>query len=424
MHSPFASSLDLQDLADQAERFMLMSYERLPHANVLHNDSWALALGGHAREIALRQPGASPDLPPLARAAALLEACRYWGRSSGILSWVEIIQDFRQWTGPDYLNLHLALKAALPGGSGPQRAEVADVLHDALLAQRLLSGAEGAELAWLENRYSNDDPASGTSAARLASLNGYLIEIRQARFRNGEMRRQYQHTHSAVLLDLQRLVDKLTNRTPPPRFPAPALQQTRPDAAARENLADNTDEGPITPSFQQLGNLESGPTRQAAQTYFQTVFRNHINLVAMADQKAAIMIGVNTLLIGALVAFASYRNWTETQPDLLLPIGLFTICGLVSLVYAAMAARPSGKNQPEENLAFFGFFSHLSRAEFAARMEQKLQDPNALYGMLVNDLHGLGLSLARKYALLRIAFTIFLAGLIISVLVLAAVMLS
>jgi hypothetical protein len=58
MQSSFSSALDLQDLADQAERFMLMSYERLPHSNVLHNDSWALPLGGHAREIALRQAGA------------------------------------------------------------------------------------------------------------------------------------------------------------------------------------------------------------------------------------------------------------------------------------------------------------------------------------------------------------------------------
>jgi hypothetical protein len=415
MQSPFASSLDLQDLADQSERFMLMSYERLPFSNLLHNDSWALALGGHSREIALRQPGASPDLPPLARAAALLEACRYWGRPGEILSWAEIIQEFRQWTGPDYLNLHLALKAALPGGSGHQRAEVADVLHDALLAQRLLAGAEGAELAWLENRYANNTPEAGSPEARLASLNGYLNEIRHARFRNGELRRQYQHTHSAVLLDLQRLVDKLAKRTALSTLPVPA---PTPEKPAAENV-DHT----AAHSFQQLGDLENGPTRQAAQTYFRTVFRNHINLVAMADQKAAIMISVNTLLIGALVTIPSYRNWAETRPDVLLPVGLFTICGLVSLVYAALAARPSGKPQADENLAFFGFFSTLSRAEFATRMEQQLQDPNALYGMLVNDLHGLGLSLARKYALLRIAFTIFLAGLVISALVLAWVIL-
>ncbi|MFT6513519.1 MAG: hypothetical protein ACJAX1_002099, partial [Neolewinella sp.] len=78
MQSPLFTNNQLTDLADQAERFMLMTYERQPRAHVLHNDSWALALAGHAREIALRRPGASPDLAPLARTCALLEACRYW----------------------------------------------------------------------------------------------------------------------------------------------------------------------------------------------------------------------------------------------------------------------------------------------------------------------------------------------------------
>ena len=410
MHSPLFSALQLTDLADQAERFMLMTYERLPRANVLHNDSWALALAGHAREIALRRPGASPDLPHIARCAALLEACRHWGRGSEMRGWAEVIQDFQQWTGPDYLQLHLALRAAMPGGTGPQRPEVADVLHDAQLAQRLLSGTEGAELSWLEARYANgSDDREVTS--RLAMLNRYLEELRQAGFRNGDLRRQYQHTHSAVLLDLQRLVDKLEAKSKaaskPPPAPATPPQKT-------EGTANRHD-------FAQLAELESGPTRQAAQTYFRTVFRNHINLSSIADQKAAIMISVNTLLIGVLVTFTSYRNWAETRPDILLPISLFVVCGLVSLIYAVLSARPSGKTPTEENLAFFGSFGKLSRAEFAAKMERQLKDPNALYGTLINDLHGLGRSLQRKYRLLRVAYTIFIVGLGISALVLAVI---
>jgi len=405
MQSPNFTALHLSDLADQAERFMLMNYERQPRAHVLHNDSWALALAGHAREIALRRPGASPDLPPLARTAALLEACRHWGQGVDTRSHAEVIQEFQHWTGPDYLQLHLAVAAALPGGNGPQRAEVTDVLHDAQLAQRLLSGAEGAELAWLENRYAN-----GGDMPRLAVLNRYLDELRQARFRNGDLRRQYQHTHSAVLLDLQRLVDKLAARLAPSTVSAPA-------AAPLKNTDDATNEH----AFQQLHSLESGPTRQAAQTYFRTVFRNHINLSSIADQKAAIMISVNTLLIGALVTFTSYRNWAETRPDVLLPVALFTVCGLVSLVYAVLSARPSNKVPEQENLAFFGSFSKLSRGEFAEKMERQLADPNELYGTLVNDLHGLGQSLQRKYRLLKVAYTIFLVGLVVSALVLGAI---
>ncbi|MEM6770552.1 MAG: hypothetical protein AAF597_08225 [Bacteroidota bacterium] len=207
--TPFTSP-HLSDLADQAERFMLMAYERQTEGRVLHNDSWALALAGHAREIALRRPGMSPDLIPLSRAGALLYACRHWGAGPGRRDWEEVSQEFRQWTGPGYLNLNLALKAALPGGKGALVNDLADVLHDARLAQRILAGTEGAELTWLEARYSA--PPGATPPSRLAALSRYLEELRRARFRSTDLRRQYQHTHSAVLLDLQRLESRSTNR--------------------------------------------------------------------------------------------------------------------------------------------------------------------------------------------------------------------
>lgn len=402
--SPFTSP-HLSDLADQAERFLLMAYERQPTGRVLHNDSWALALAGHAREIALRRPGAGPDLVPLARTIALLYACRHWGAGTEKRNWDEVSQEFRQWTGPGYLNQNLALKAALPGGNGPLVTDLADVLHDARLAQRLLSGTEGAELAWLEARYAatSDDPD------RLVFLSRYLEEVRQARFRSGELRRQYQHTHSAVLLDLQRLVDKLNERLAKQSStaPAPAPPSLAPDAPS--------------PTLSQLDELESGPTRQASQTYFRTVFRNQINLLAMADQKAAIMISVNALLIGALVTFTSYRNWAETRPLILLPVAFFTVCGLASLIYAALAARPGNRNTEGENLAYSGYFSQLSREEFTLRTEARLQDPNALYGTLINELYGLGISLQYKHGLLRMAYTIFLVGLTVSAVVVAGI---
>lgn len=405
-NSPFTSP-HLSDLADQAERFMLMAYERQAGSRVLHNDSWALALAGHAREIALRRPGMSPDLIPLARASALLYACRHWGTGPGKRDWEDVSQEFRQWTGPGYLNLNLALKAALPGGKGPLVTDLAEVLHDARLAQRLLAGTEGAELSWLEERYSA--PPGATPPSQLATLSRYLEELRRARFRSTEMRRQYQHTHSAVLLDLQRLVDSLTERATKKLPKAPA--------AAPEDLAPDSPSPPLT----ELSNLEKGPTRQATQTYFRTVFRNHINLLAMADQKAAIMISVNALLIGALVTFTSYRNWAETRPLILLPVAFFTVCGLASLIYAALAARPAPREVEGENLAFFGYFSRLSREEFSKRTEARLQQPNALYGTLINELHGMGSSLQRKHDLLRMAYTIFLVGLVISAVLVAGI---
>ena len=391
------TSLHLSNLADQAERFMLTTYERLPRSLVLHNDSWALSLAAHSLEIALRRPGVSPDLPHLARAVAFLEACRYWGQGSELRDWKDVARDFREWTGPDYVNLQLTLATVLPDGSSNLRAEVADVLYDAKLAQRLLSGAEGAELTWLENRYALDSGQGPRRAMnRTESLAHYLNELRQARFRDGELRRRYQHTHSAVLLDLQKLVDRLE----------------------KKNKGGGSQAAITKPA---LSELERGPTRQGAQTYFRTVFRNHIQMKRMADQKAAIMVSVNALLIGVLITFVSYRNWAQTRPEILLPVVVFIACALASLVYALFASRPHSRKGEEGNLAFYGTVSKLDRKDFAAKMETALQEPDALYGHLISDLHGLGQSIERKYALLKIAYNIFLLGLAVSVALVLAI---
>ena len=394
------TALHLSNLADQAERFMLTTYERLPRALVLHNDSWALSLAAHSLEIALRRPGVSPDLPHLARAVALLEACRYWGSGSELRDLGEVAREFREWTGPDYLNLQLTLATVLPDGNSGMRGEVADVLYDAQLAQRLLSGPEGAELMWLENRYALDSGQGPRRRMnRTDALAHYLEELRQARFRDGELRRRYQHTHSAVLLDLQKLVDRLEKKKPGLLPPAAT--------AEGESLV--------------LHGLEQGPTRQATQTYFRTIFRNHIQLKRMADQKAAIMVSVNALLIGALITFVSYRNWAQTRPEILLPVVVFIVCALASLVYAIVASRPHDRDGEEDNLAFYGTISKLGRTEFTRRMEATLLDPDALYGNLISDLHGLGRAIDRKYRLLKVAYNIFLVGLAISVLLIAAI---
>ncbi|NJB87272.1 hypothetical protein GGR26_003052 [Lewinella marina] len=398
------TALHLSNLADQAERFMLMTYERLPRALVLHNDSWALALAAHSLEIALRRPGVSPDLPHLARTVAFLEACRYWGNGSELRSWKEVAQEFREWTGPDYLNLQLTLASVLPEGSSGLRSEVADVLYDAQLAQRLLSGPEGAELMWLENRYALDSGLGPRRRMnRTDALAQYLEELRQARFRDGELRRRYQHTHSAVLLDLQKLVDRLEKKKPGLLPPAPT--------------GDDSDV-PVL-----LHDLEQGPTRQATQTYFRTIFRNQIQLKRMADQKAAIMVSVNALLIGVLITFVSYGDWPQTRPEVLLPVAVFIICALASLVYAIISSRPYSRNDEDDNLAFYGTISKMGRQEFARRMEHTLLSPDALYGNLISDLHGLGRDIDRKYRLLKIAYNIFLTGLAVSVILMLGIIL-
>ena len=53
--------------------------------------------------------------------------------------------------------------------------------------------------------------------------------------------------------------------------------------------------------------------------------------------------------------------------------------------------------------------------EFEWAMQEMMQDRDYLYSSLTKDLYFLGLVLNRKYNLLRVTYTVFMIGIIISV---------
>ena len=57
--------------------------------------------------------------------------------------------------------------------------------------------------------------------------------------------------------------------------------------------------------------------------------------------------------------------------------------------------------------------------EFEWAMSEMMQDRDYLYGSLTKDLYFLGLVLNRKYKLLRITYTVFMIGILVSVIAFA-----
>ena len=68
------------------------------------------------------------------------------------------------------------------------------------------------------------------------------------------------------------------------------------------------------------------------------------------------------------------------------------------------------------NLLFFGNFHQMKLDEFEWAMNEMMKDKDYLYGSLTKDLYFLGLVLNRKYSLLRLTYTVFMIGIVISVL--------
>ena len=174
----------------------------------------------------------------------------------------------------------------------------------------------------------------------------------------------------------------------------------------------------IVPTEKMFNNLEPR-INSGVQTFFRTNYRTHINLSAIADQKANIMISVNAILISVIISVISYRNMTETNPAILMPVLIFLVTGLASLIFAVLAARPkvttninegTPMEEAKKNLVFFGNFVSLDVDKYEELLEEMFQDTELLYGNLSRDLYFLGKVLDKKYRYLSISYNIFMVG--------------
>lgn len=165
------------------------------------------------------------------------------------------------------------------------------------------------------------------------------------------------------------------------------------------------------------------PSGGDIQTYFRTTYHTHIHLSGIADRKAQILISINAILISVIISIISYSNLAETRPTLLIPICLFVIPGMVSLILAVLSARPKVTKRhiadlsPEVRKTHLLFFSHatqLAVEQYIDEMSQLLADRKSLQNAFHRDIYHLGSVLDYKFRLLHKAYTLFLLGFITS----------
>jgi predicted metal-dependent HD superfamily phosphohydrolase len=159
------------------------------------------------------------------------------------------------------------------------------------------------------------------------------------------------------------------------------------------------------------------------QTMLRLTSENHVELSRMADGKASILISVNAIIISVILSVLIRR--IEVERHLTIPTFLFLASSLTTIIIAIMATRPKISTgnfsredilQKNTNLLFFGNFYKTKVSEYKWAMNTMMRDPDYLYSSLIMDIHQLGVVLARKYKLIRLAYTVFMIGLLISVL--------
>jgi len=171
---------------------------------------------------------------------------------------------------------------------------------------------------------------------------------------------------------------------------------------------------------------KASQTERGINTVFRIMAQNQNNLSGMADSKANILISVNSIILSIVVS--SLYTKLKDNPNLTIPLGVLVAVCVTAIVFSILATRPNvnhGKFTEDDvrnkrtNLLFFGNFFRMGLHEYDWAMQEMLADKEYLYSSIVKDNYFLGVVLAKKYRYLRIAYNIFMYGLIVAILAFA-----
>jgi hypothetical protein len=164
-------------------------------------------------------------------------------------------------------------------------------------------------------------------------------------------------------------------------------------------------------------------SERGIETMFKISSANHQRLSDMADNKANIMITVNSIILSVVLSVLMGK--IETSPHFSFPTFMILGVNLVAIIFSILATTPKipGGTFKEKdvmakktNLLFFGNFYKMNLEPYTQGMLNMMDDSEFLYGSLIRDIYFQGVTLGKKYKLLRIAYTVFMVGIITSVL--------
>jgi predicted metal-dependent HD superfamily phosphohydrolase len=205
---------------------------------------------------------------------------------------------------------------------------------------------------------------------------------------------------------LERLKARVAEKTAPAIIPQVVASPLQPDAQAaqkkKQEKIDRPDRG--------------------IETMFRITSGNNQRLSDMADNKAQIMITVNSIILSAIISLLLRK--LEENAFLQWPTYLMLATSVLTIIFSILATRPnlpSGTfsqqdiDEKKVNLLFFGNFFKMDLDDYTAGMLQVMEDRNFLYRTLIKDVYSQGVVLGRKYKLLRISYNVFMYGLVASV---------
>jgi hypothetical protein len=135
---------------------------------------------------------------------------------------------------------------------------------------------------------------------------------------------------------------------------------------------------------------------------------------------------VNAIIISVILSVLLRK--LQTDAYLTYPTIIFLASSVATIVIAILATRPkvnTGTFREEDiinkktNLLFFGNFHKMTWVNYEKAMRTMMKDADYLYTSIIQDIYHLGVVLGKKYKLIRLAYNVFMFGIVISVIAFA-----
>ncbi|WP_035673490.1 Pycsar system effector family protein [Flavobacterium sp. 83] len=168
---------------------------------------------------------------------------------------------------------------------------------------------------------------------------------------------------------------------------------------------------------------EEKPER-GIDTVFRVTLGNHTRLSGIADSKANILLSVNAIIISIALSTIIPKLDSPKNAHLVIPTFIMVLSSVITIIFAILSTRPKvtrGVFTKEDienkkvNLLFFGNFYKMPLQDYEWAMNEMMKDREYIYNSMIKDLYFLGIVLEKKYRLLRIAYNLFMIGIVISV---------
>lgn len=160
----------------------------------------------------------------------------------------------------------------------------------------------------------------------------------------------------------------------------------------------------------------------AKQTLLKTNLRSQVDFIGITDQKANILLGLNTIMISIIITLGGTQMfmYDDSSRDMnagILPVFILLITCLVSGIFAIYSVWP--KQLQKHKVDQLGILlltrKYQELDEYLAQMARVLKSNELTYRSITTDIHTVGSFLMHKNRLLQKAYVVFFIGILLAV---------